>query len=111
MQRLTDEERREHKKFFVKRYKDAHYKQLNLHMKKEYYDKIVAAAHEKNMPVRRYCMQKLLKELQTNRKQFNWSQKTLATKRPSWTRQIFVLGVFNGSTINYISIKPKHEWR
>jgi hypothetical protein len=32
-------------------------------MKKEDYDKIVAAAYEKNMPVRRYCMQKLLKEL------------------------------------------------
>lgn len=61
MQRLSDEERREHKKFFTKRYKDEHYKQLNLHMKIEDYEQIVAAAKAKNLPVRRYCMQKLLK--------------------------------------------------
>ena len=63
MQKLTDEERREHKKFFTKRYKDAHYKQLNLHMLKEDYERIVAAARAKNLPVRRFCMQKLLKDL------------------------------------------------
>ncbi len=61
MQRLSEEERREHKKFFTKRYKDEHYKQLNLHMKIEDYEQIVAAAKAKNLPVRRYCMQKLLK--------------------------------------------------
>lgn len=63
MPKLTDEERREHKKFFTKRYKDEHYKQLNLHMKIEDYERIVAAAKAKNMPIRRFCMQKLLKEL------------------------------------------------
>ena len=58
---LTEEERKEHKRFFTKRYKDAHYRQLNLHMKIEDYNKIVAAAKAKNLPVRRYCLQKLLK--------------------------------------------------